>query len=446
MLEVPERCLARLAPTRRDDFQFCCLHLARPGLIHMPQVALNKCSHRLAKISVNLNPSTRHWHAKNRLRQARLRGANIARQTRKPPGSRTRLRKTHEKESVSRMKPEDVSHPPEAVESDERFPSGPWTGFFLQPPLVGRQWMELALTFRAGVVTGEGRDRVGEFLIRGRYEVESGQCWWSKRYLGRHDVSYMGYNEGRGIWGTWETPESPPQGRLPHLARGDGRPDKAKAGRLRGNPHRSPLQLRGRARGSGRLMNRELILASTSPYRRQLLERLGLPFRCASPDLDESTFKNLGLSPRDLAERLAQEKARAVSNRQPAAFVLGGDQLATIDGQILGKPGSFEAAVQQLTHLSGHDHALITAIALVHGEKVWTHTDETILTMRPLTEPEIRRYVKADLPLDCAGAYKLEARGITLFERIASADHSAITGLPLIALTDLLRAQGFAIP
>ena len=110
------------------------------------------------------------------------------------------------------MKPEDVSHPPEAVESDERFPSGPWTGFFLQPPLVGRQWMELALTFRAGVITGEGRDRVGEFLIRGRYEVESGQCWWSKRYLGRHDVSYMGYNEGRGIWGTWELQNPPRKG------------------------------------------------------------------------------------------------------------------------------------------------------------------------------------------------------------------------------------------
>src|SRR5690348_6283620 len=106
----------------------------------------------------------------------------------------------------------DAPDPPEAPEADERFPSGPWTGFFLQPPLVGRQWMELSLTFRAGTMTGEGRDRVGEFLIRGRYELDSGRCWWSKRYVGKHDVSYSGYNEGRGIWGTWEIQVPPLRG------------------------------------------------------------------------------------------------------------------------------------------------------------------------------------------------------------------------------------------
>ena len=90
------------------------------------------------------------------------------------------------------------------LEQDDRFPSGPWEGYFLQPGLPGRQTMELFLTFREGKMRGEGRDIIGEFLISGSYERDSGNCWWSKRYLGRHDVSYQGYNEGRGIWGVWE--------------------------------------------------------------------------------------------------------------------------------------------------------------------------------------------------------------------------------------------------
>ncbi|MFO0970058.1 MAG: hypothetical protein U0793_31285 [Gemmataceae bacterium] len=91
-------------------------------------------------------------------------------------------------------------------ETDPRFPSGKWTGFFLQKELPGKQRMELILAFSAGTMTGEGRDRVGEFLIRGRYEVETGRCRWTKRYVGKHDVFYKGYGEGKGIWGTWEIP------------------------------------------------------------------------------------------------------------------------------------------------------------------------------------------------------------------------------------------------
>ena len=94
--------------------------------------------------------------------------------------------------------------PAPATETDERFPSGPWTGFFLQPALPGRHWMELHLTFHEGRIRGEGRDWVGSFLVTGRYETDTGKCWWSKKYVGKHDVAYMGYNEGRGIWGTWE--------------------------------------------------------------------------------------------------------------------------------------------------------------------------------------------------------------------------------------------------
>jgi hypothetical protein len=93
---------------------------------------------------------------------------------------------------------------PEDHQADDLFPSGPWTGFFLQPVLAGRHWMELHLNFAQGNIRGEGRDWVGEFLIFGKYEAASGKCWFTKRYVGRHDVAYLGYNEGRGIWGTWE--------------------------------------------------------------------------------------------------------------------------------------------------------------------------------------------------------------------------------------------------
>ncbi|MEO6811985.1 MAG: hypothetical protein ABI353_22985 [Isosphaeraceae bacterium] len=105
------------------------------------------------------------------------------------------------------MPSEPRAEPP--VEQDDRFPSGPWTGFFLEAALPpGRHWMELTLTFREGEVRGDGRDRVGEFLIRGKYQLSDGKCWWSKRYIGRHDVAYDGYNEGKGIWGTWEIPNT----------------------------------------------------------------------------------------------------------------------------------------------------------------------------------------------------------------------------------------------
>src|SRR5437879_3786244 len=93
-------------------------------------------------------------------------------------------------------------------ETDSRFPSGPWTGFFLQPLLPGRHRMELRLTFRNGAMTGEGRDWVGDFGIRGSYSVLDGRCHWTKQYIGRHSVSYNGFNEGKGIWGTWEIPAS----------------------------------------------------------------------------------------------------------------------------------------------------------------------------------------------------------------------------------------------
>lgn len=98
--------------------------------------------------------------------------------------------------------------PDPILEQDDRFPTGPWEGYFLQPGLPGRHGMELILSFGQGVIRGDGRDVVGDFLIKGTYDCESGKCWWSKRYIGRHDVAYQGYAEGRGIWGTWEITSS----------------------------------------------------------------------------------------------------------------------------------------------------------------------------------------------------------------------------------------------
>lgn len=190
-----------------------------------------------------------------------------------------------------------------------------------------------------------------------------------------------------------------------------------------------------------------LILASTSPYRRQLLSRLGVPFTCQAPSVDEDAWKNRGWTARHIAEALAEAKALAVAESAPAGTaVLGGDQVCVLDDQVLGKPGTVERAVEQLTSMSGRPHQLITAICVCRDGVLWRHTDVTTLRMRPLTRVEIERYVAADQPLDCAGSYKLEERGVTLFERIESVDQTAITGLPLMALTGILRDLGFAIP
>lgn len=190
----------------------------------------------------------------------------------------------------------------------------------------------------------------------------------------------------------------------------------------------------------------ELILGSTSPYRRALLERLRLPFRCERPRCDEEALKRPDLSPQALAEMLAEAKAVSVAAEFPRAVVIGSDQVAACDGRILGKPGTAAKAVEQLLLLSGREHQLITAMVVIADGRVLRHTDVTRLTMRRLDRAALERYVAADAPLDCAGSYKLEQLGICLFDRIDSADQSAITGLPLLALTRMLGSLGFAIP
>jgi septum formation protein len=189
-----------------------------------------------------------------------------------------------------------------------------------------------------------------------------------------------------------------------------------------------------------------LVLASTSTYRRMLLERLGVPFRCRAPNCDESTLKDEESNPRLLAERLAYQKASSLIEEEPHAAIIGCDQLVSFRGQIFGKPGTFGRAVDQLALMAGESHELITALVVIRGERTCRHTDVTKLRMRRLSRDSIERYVAADEPLDCAGSYKLESRGIALFDTIETDDHTAITGLPLIALTTILRDLGFDIP
>jgi septum formation protein len=190
----------------------------------------------------------------------------------------------------------------------------------------------------------------------------------------------------------------------------------------------------------------EIVLASTSPYRKALVERLGLPFRCAPPPFDEASASAEGLAPRDLAAMLAVGKAESVSELEPEAVVVGCDQLVHLDGRIFGKPGAVSRAVDQLEAMSGRTHELITAMVVIHEGARFMHVDVTRLTMRRLDRRSLRRYVEGDRPLDCAGSYKIEERGVVLFDRIETEDFTAITGLPLLALTRILGELGFETP
>lgn len=191
----------------------------------------------------------------------------------------------------------------------------------------------------------------------------------------------------------------------------------------------------------------DLVLASTSRYRKELLSRLGIAFSCEAPGVDEDAVKaDRALSPRRVAEVLAERKALAVAARRPGAVVIGSDQLAHLDGDVLGKPGTVEGACGQLGRLAGRTHELVTAVCVVHPGGVERVTDIASLRMRPLDAPAIARYVAADRPLDCAGAYKLECLGIALFEEVACGDHTAITGLPLVWTAGVLARLGFQVP
>lgn len=187
-----------------------------------------------------------------------------------------------------------------------------------------------------------------------------------------------------------------------------------------------------------------LILASTSPYRRALLERFGLPFATARPDVDESARPGEG--PADLANRLAQTKAGEVARRHPGAWVIGSDQLAEVDGKALGKSGSRAGAVVQLQAMSGREVRFHTALCLQRDAITHQAADVTRVIFRPLALAEIERYVDAEQPFDCAGSFKVEGLGIALFDAVHSDDPTALIGLPLIATARLLRLAGYRLP
>ncbi len=184
---------------------------------------------------------------------------------------------------------------------------------------------------------------------------------------------------------------------------------------------------------------RPLWLASTSRYRRALLARLGVEFQVAAPDVAETRLP--GEAPAELARRLALAKARAVAERHPDALVIGSDQVCALGDQVLGKPGDAAAAREQLAAQSGQVVTFHTAVALVGiAAGCWRqHVDATRCTFRVLEAAEIAAYVAAEAPLDCAGSFKVEGLGIALFERVDSADPTALVGLPLIWVAQALR-------
>ena len=188
-----------------------------------------------------------------------------------------------------------------------------------------------------------------------------------------------------------------------------------------------------------------LVLGSTSRYRCELLERLRLPFDVAAPQVDETPAP--GEAPRELALRLALAKARAVAALRPEAVVIGSDQVADLEGQPIGKPGTHERAAEQLRRMSGRSVVFHTAVAVVRPATGFERVDLAPVTVRfrTLDDREIEAYLRAEQPYDCAGSAKSEGLGIALLEAIESDDPTALVGLPLIRTCALLRAAGLPV-
>ena len=189
-----------------------------------------------------------------------------------------------------------------------------------------------------------------------------------------------------------------------------------------------------------------LLLASSSVYRRDLLSRLRLPFTCSSPDIDES--HRPGESALELVQRLSLEKAQALAASHPAHLIIGSDQVAVLNGQIIGKPHTFDKARQQLLNASGASVTFLTGLTLLNSQTGHHQTDCVPFTvhMRHLSAEQIERYLHAEEPYDCAGSFKAEGLGVSLFQRTEGDDATSLVGLPLIRLVDMLLAQGVAIP
>lgn len=189
-----------------------------------------------------------------------------------------------------------------------------------------------------------------------------------------------------------------------------------------------------------------LVLASTSQYRRQLLERLGIHFTVAAPDIDESPLP--AELPVDLVNRLAREKTEVIARRHPGSVVIGSDQLALYGRDIIGKPGNPERCMEQLRTFSGQRLIFHTAVHVIRSDTGAneSHLDLTTVQFRKLSDEEIERYVARERPVSCAGGFKAEGLGISLFERIESQDPTALIGLPLIWVAAALRRAGLQVP
>lgn len=184
-----------------------------------------------------------------------------------------------------------------------------------------------------------------------------------------------------------------------------------------------------------------LVLASTSPYRRMLLEKLGIPFECAAPDVDETPQP--GESPRHLVTRLAKEKAQSLAARYPAHLIIGSDQVCVLDGEITGKPHTEENACQQLLRARGSIVTFYTGLALYNSASghLQTECEPFDVHFRHLSEQEITDYVRRERPLNCAGSFKSEGLGIALFDKLDGRDPNTLVGLPLIVLCQMLRRE-----
>jgi septum formation protein len=185
-----------------------------------------------------------------------------------------------------------------------------------------------------------------------------------------------------------------------------------------------------------------LVLASSSAYRKELLSRLQLPFEVAVPDIDETPLA--GETPSATALRLAREKAAAIAAKHPGAIVIGSDQVATLDDEQIGKPGNHDYALAQLQKMRGREVIFHTALCVWDGRNNTAQVEniQTVVKFRDLPDEELDAYLRIEQPYDCAGSAKNEALGIAILERIDSSDPTALTGLPLIALTGMLRNIG----
>lgn len=190
-----------------------------------------------------------------------------------------------------------------------------------------------------------------------------------------------------------------------------------------------------------------LVLASSSPFRRQLLHKLGLPFQSHAPDIDESRLP--GESPRNLVGRLAREKAETLAGHYPAHLIIGSDQVAvTVEGDILGKPGTRSAAIDQLRQLAGTGIEFVTGLCLLNSasRQIQVEVEPFQVMFRQLSPGQIEHYVDIEQPFGCAGSFKSEGLGIVLFDRLSGRDPNTLVGLPLIALTDMLAREGVILP